>query len=165
MENQKHTVQLLNSQAPDFKPEHLPYKGTQKIYNNAIEAIGNTPMVRLNKVPQSLGVKCEIVCKCEFASIGGSVKDRMGFRMIEDAEREGKIKPGDTIIENTSGNAGIAVALSAAIKGYKMIATIPERMSIEKVQVMESLGAKVIRYQPHPNHTNPEFYNEIAFKL
>jgi cystathionine beta-synthase len=82
-------------------------------------------MIRLNKIPQSFGLKCEILGKCEFVNIGGSVKDRVGFRMVEDAEKAGKIKPGWTIIENTSGNAGIGIALAAAVKGYKMIGTIP----------------------------------------
>lgn len=135
----------LNNPKPETEIRHVNLPPLKKIYDDVLDAIGNTPMIRLNKIPQSFGLKCEILGKCEFVNIGGSVKDRMGYRMVEDAERAGKIKPGYTIIENTSGNAGIGVALAAAVKGYKMIATIPERMSMEKVLVMKSLGADVIR--------------------
>jgi len=86
---------------------------------NVLDNIGNTPMVRINKIAEKAGLACELYAKCEFYSAGGSVKDRIGKRMIEDAERSGRIKPGDTLIEPTSGNTGIGLALTAAIKGYR----------------------------------------------
>ncbi|MFM7297032.1 MAG: pyridoxal-phosphate dependent enzyme, partial [Planctomycetota bacterium] len=90
-----------------------------KIMNSILEAIGNTPMVRLRTIGQKTG--CEILAKCEFFNAGGSIKDRIGRRMVEEAERKGRIKPGDTLIEPTSGNTGIGMALAAAVKGYRMI--------------------------------------------
>lgn len=99
-----------------------------------LDFVGHTPMVRINKLAAEAGLECELVAKCEYFNSGGSVKDRIGKRMIEDAERSGRIKPGDTLIEPTSGNTGIGLALAAAIKGYRMIITLPEKMSQEKVR-------------------------------
>ncbi|MCA9622898.1 MAG: pyridoxal-phosphate dependent enzyme, partial [Myxococcales bacterium] len=95
-----------------------------------MDAVGWTPLVRLNRVAEDL--PCELVAKCEFMNPGGSVKDRIGVRMLLDAEREGRIKPGDTLIEPTSGNTGIGLALAAAVRGYRVIITMPEKMSQEK---------------------------------
>ncbi len=103
------------------------------IHNNVLGMIGNTPMVRIQKIAQEEGVECDLLAKCEFMSAGGSVKDRIALRMIEEAEMEGRIKPGDTLIEPTSGNTGIGIAMIAAIKGYRSIMTLPEKMSNEKV--------------------------------
>lgn len=102
-------------------------------------------MVRLNKIPQSEGVKCEFLAKCEFLNPGGSLKDRIGYRMVQEAERSGRIKLGDTLIEATSGNTGIGIALAAAVKGYKCIITLPEKMSTEKTDVLKALGAQIYR--------------------
>jgi len=87
------------------------------ICDSILDVIGQTPLVRLNKIPKSFGVQCEMFAKCEFFNAGGSVKDRIGKRMVEDAEKSGRIKPGDTLIEPTSGNTGIGIALAAATKG------------------------------------------------
>ena len=95
--------------------------------------IGNTPLVHLKNLSQDNGVKCNLYAKCEYLNSGGSVKDRIGLRMIEEAERAGQIKPGDYIIEPTSGNTGIGLALACAVKGYKCIIVMPEKMSKEKV--------------------------------
>ena len=103
-----------------------------------LSVVGNTPLVKLQKVSSSL--KCNLYAKCEYFNAGGSVKDRIGLRMIEDAEKEGRIKPGDTLIEPTSGNTGIGMALAAAVKGYKCIIVLPEKMSKEKVDVLKALG-------------------------
>ena len=108
-------------------------KPKPNIMNNILENIGNTPMVRINSLSKSAGLKCDLVAKCEFFNSGGSVKDRIGLKMVEDAEKSGRIKPGDTLIEPTSGNTGVGLALAAAIKGYRMIITMPEKMSNEKV--------------------------------
>jgi len=109
----------------------VPMQPRPKLMTSVLDHIGNTPLVQVNKV--SRGLKCQLLAKCEFFNAGGSVKDRIGKRMIEDAERSGRIKPGDTLIEPTSGNTGIGLALTAAIKGYRMIITLPEKMSQEKV--------------------------------
>lgn len=111
--------------------------------NHILEAIGQTPCVKLNKVANTLD--CNVYAKCEYLNPGGSVKDRIGYRMVIEAEKKGLIKPGDTLIEPTSGNAGIGIALAAAVLGYKMIITMPEKMSHEKQVVLESLGAKIYR--------------------
>lgn len=102
-------------------------------------------MVRLNKIPKEEGVECEIMAKCEFMLPGGSLKDRIAKRMIEDAEKSGKIKPGATIIEATSGNTGIGLSLVGAVRGYNILITLPDKMSQEKQDVITALGAQVIR--------------------
>ena len=112
---------------------------------SVLDNIGNTPLVQINKISAKEGIKCQMLAKCEFFNAGGSIKDRIGKRMIEDAEKSGRIKPGDTLIEPTSGNTGIGLALSAAIKGYRMIITLPEKMSQEKVDVLKALGAEIFR--------------------
>lgn len=131
--------------------------------NNILEAIGNTPSVRLNRVTD--GLACEIYGKCEFLNPGGSVKDRIAAKMVEEAEREGRIKPGDTLIEATSGNAGIGFALAGAVKGYKVIITMPEKMSREKEVVLEALGAKIYRTPTAAKWDDPDSHISLARKL
>jgi cystathionine beta-synthase len=114
------------------------------ILNYIYEAIGNTPMVRLNRVPQDEGIECQMFGKCEFMNPANSVKDRISCEMFLAAEREGKIKPGDTVIEATSGNAGIGLACMAACKGYKMLITIPDKNAGEKFSVLNALGAQLV---------------------
>jgi len=130
-----------------------------------VEAIGETPLVRLNKIPGEEGVECEMLAKCEFLSAGGSVKDRIGYRMLEDAERAGRIKPGDVLIEPTSGNTGIGIALAAAIKGYRVIITLPEKMSQEKVDTLKALGAEIIRTPTEAAFDSPESHIGVARRL
>jgi len=144
---------------------HRPGQKEPKILSSILEHIGNTPLVRLNKIPQSEGIECEVLAKCEFFNSGGSVKDRIGFRMVEDAEKSGRIKPGDTLIEPTSGNTGIGLALAAALKGYKMIITLPEKMSKEKVDVLKALGAQIIRTPTEAAFDSPESHIGVAKKL
>jgi hypothetical protein len=98
-----------------------------EIHDTVLSTVGSTPMVRLGRI--GLGLPAEILGKCEFLNPGGSVKDRIGVRMLIDAEAEGRIRPGDTLIEPTSGNTGIGLALAAAVRGYRMIITMPEKMS------------------------------------
>ena len=113
-----------------------------RIYNNIVEPVGRTPLVRLNKVTQ--GVDADILLKCEFFNPLGSVKDRIGMAMIEDAEKRGVLKPDTTIIEPTSGNTGIALAFVSAAKGYKLILTMPESMSLERRTLLAMLGARLV---------------------
>ena len=133
------------------------------ILNNILEYVGKTPIVSLNKVGKNL--KCNLLGKCEYFNPGGSVKDRIGKNMIEEAEKSGRIKPGDTLIEPTSGNTGIGLALAAAIKGYKMIITMPEKMSKEKEVVLKSLGAKIVRTPTEAAWNSPESHIGVAKKL
>uniref|UniRef100_A0A1S4N1T6 cystathionine beta-synthase n=1 Tax=Pediculus humanus subsp. corporis TaxID=121224 RepID=A0A1S4N1T6_PEDHC len=127
---------------------HAPFSPppeSQKILPNILHAIGNTPLVRLNNIPQSYGIKCEILAKCEFFNPTGSVKDRIALNMILDAERKNILKPGDTLIEPTAGNTGLGLAIGARLKGYKCLCVMPMRMSTDKVDALKALGAKVLR--------------------
>lgn len=134
-----------------------------KILNNILEAIGNTPIVKLNKVGKHLD--CNLLVKCEYFNSGGSIKDRIGYNMISEAEKTGRIKPGDTLIEPTSGNTGIGMALAAAVKGYKIIITMPEKMSKEKESVLLALGAKIIRTPTEASWDSEESHIGVAKKL
>jgi cystathionine beta-synthase len=116
-----------------------------KICDTILDHIGNTPLVRLNRLGKDEGVEAEVLVKCEFFNAGGSVKDRIGKRMVQDAIKSGRIKPGDTIIEPTSGNTGIGLALSSAVLGYKAVIVLPKKMSQEKVDVLNALGAVIKR--------------------
>src|SRR5512142_1188391 len=111
-------------------------------YDNVLGVIGQTPLVRLNKVTR--GVRATVLAKLEFMNPGGSVKDRIGLRMIEAAEQEGRLKPGGTIVEATSGNTGVGLALAAALKGYKCVFVMPDKMSLEKVRLLRAFGARVV---------------------
>ncbi|SRR5579885_3303575 len=133
------------------------------LLNNILEAVGNTPVVRLNRIGKDL--PCELYGKCEFLNPGGSVKDRIAVEMVEQAEKEGKIKPGDTLIEATSGNAGIGFALVGAVKGYKIVITMPEKMSREKEVVLEALGAKIYRTPTEAKWDDPDSHISLAKKL
>src|SRR6202051_3843065 len=113
-----------------------------RIYNNIVETVGHTPLVKLNKV--TAGVDATVLLKCEFFNPLGSVKDRIGMAMIEDAEKRGVLKKDTVIIEPTSGNTGIALAFVAAARGYKIILTMPETMSLERRTLLAMLGAKLV---------------------
>ena len=114
-----------------------------KIAKQITDLIGNTPLVELNRYSKFRGVETPIIAKVEFFNPGGSVKDRIGLAMIEAAEKDGKLKPGATIIEPTSGNTGVGLALVSAIKGYKLILTMPETMSVERRNLVKAYGAEV----------------------
>ena len=133
------------------------------ILDNILDKVGKTPIVKLNKI--GIDLKCDFYVKCEFFNPGGSIKDRIGKQMIEQAEKDGKIKPGDTLIEPTSGNTGIGMALAAAVKGYKMIITMPEKMSQEKEVVLKALGATIVRTPTEAAWDSPESHIGVAKKL
>lgn len=133
------------------------------IIENILQAIGKTPITRLNRIGSEL--ECELYAKCEFMNPGGSVKDRIGYYMVEQAEQVGRIKPGDTLIEPTSGNTGIGIALAGAVKGYKVIITMPEKMSHEKQVVLEALGATIYRTPTEAAWDAPESHISLAKRL
>ena len=133
------------------------------IHDNILSTIGNTPTVKLNKIGFEL--ECKLYAKCEFFNPGGSIKDRIGWKMVEDAEAEGRIKPGDTLIEPTSGNTGQGIALASAVKGYKCIITMPEKMSQEKQIALEALGAEIIRTPSEASFDSPDSHIGVAKKL
>lgn len=133
------------------------------LLNNILEDIGNTPMVRFHRIGKDL--PCEIYGKCEFLNPGGSVKDRIALNMIEQAEKEGRIKPGDTLIEATSGNTGIGFAMVGAVKGYHIIITMPEKMSHEKEATLKALGATIYRTPTEAKFDDPDSHISLAIKL
>ena len=132
-------------------------------HESILEVIGNTPMVRLSRIHPDL--KPVLLAKLEYLNPGGSVKDRIGIRMLEAAEREGRIKPGGTVIEGTSGNTGMGLALAAAIKGYQCIFTMPDKMSQEKIDALRALGAEVIVTPTQVEHHDPRSYHSVARRL
>lgn len=133
------------------------------IYQTILETIGKTPIVRINRLSQ--GLDCEVYAKCEFFNPGGSVKDRIGYAMIKKAEAAGRIKPGDTLIEPTSGNTGIGIALAGAVLGYKVIITMPNKMSQEKQSVLERLGATIYRTPTEAASSDPDSHISLAKTL
>ena len=133
------------------------------ILDTILDAVGKTPVVSLNKI--GAGLPCNLYGKCEFLNPGGSVKDRIGVRMLLEAEKKGRIKPGDTLIEPTSGNTGIGLALAAAVRGYKIIITMPEKMSHEKAVVLEALGAEIVRTPTEAAWDSPESHISVAKRL
>ncbi|XP_046402229.1 cystathionine beta-synthase isoform X2 [Ischnura elegans] len=132
---------------------------------NILHAIGNTPMVRLNKIPKSAGVKCEVLAKCEYFNPGGSVKDRIAYRMVIEAEKAGILKPGYVLIEPTSGNTGLGLALASAVRGYRCIIVMPEKMSNEKVDVLRALGAEIVRTPTAAAFDSQEGHIAVAQRL
>src|SRR5262249_8872899 len=132
-------------------------------HKDILDVIGNTPLVRLNRI--ALGVRPTMLAKLEYLNPGGSVKDRIGIAMLEAAEKAGRIKPGGTIIEGTSGNTGMGLALAAAIKGYRCIFTMPDKMSQEKIDALRALGAEVIVTPSQVEHHDARSYHSVALRL
>ncbi len=131
--------------------------------DNILETIGNTPIVKLNKVTQ--GLKPKIYLKLEYFNPGGSVKDRIALAMVNDAERKGYLKPGGTIIEATAGNTGLGLALVAAVKGYRCICVMPDKMSTDKIRLLRAYGAEVIITPTNVPPDSPQSYNGVAERL
>jgi cystathionine beta-synthase len=134
-----------------------------EIYDSILETLGNTPLVRLNQV--AYGVACEVVAKVEWFNPGGSVKDRIGVSIIEDAEKRGVLRPGGTVVEATSGNTGIGLAIAAAVKGYKCICVLTDKQSQEKISFLRALGAKVVVTPTNVPHEDPRSYHSVAKQL
>ncbi|MGH2757479.1 MAG: cystathionine beta-synthase [Actinomycetota bacterium] len=133
------------------------------VYESILDGIGNTPLVRMNRIGRHL--QCDLLAKLEMLNPGGSVKDRIGLRMIEAAEREGKLRPGGTIVEPTSGNTGVGLAIAAAIRGYKCIFTMPDKMSQEKISLLRAYGAEVVITPTAVPPESPESYYRVADRL
>jgi cystathionine beta-synthase len=133
------------------------------IKNNILETIGNTPMIRLNKITRDL--PCPVVAKVDYFNPGNSIKDRMAVKMIEVAEKQGKLKPGGTIIEGTSGNTGMGLALAACVKGYKCIFATTDKQSKEKSDILKAVGAEVIVCPTNVEPEDPRSYYSVAKRL
>lgn len=132
------------------------------IHDNILELVGNTPLVRLRKV--TAGLKCTMAAKVEYLNPGGSIKDRPALRMLDEAEKSGKLKPGGTIVEPTSGNTGAALAMAAAIKGYRCILVMPDKMAPEKFALLRAYGAETVTV-PNVAANSPESYYSVANRL
>ena len=130
--------------------------------DNILECIGNTPLVRLGRVAE--GIRTPVYGKCEFMNPGASIKDRIGPAMIEDAERAGKLRQGGLIVEGTSGNTGVGLAMAAAIKGYRCIFTVPDKMSMEKIKLLRAMGAEV-KVTPTVLPDHPDYYVTVAKRI
>src|ERR1700688_2161415 len=133
------------------------------IKNNILDTIGNTPMIRLNKITRDF--PCMVVAKVDYFNPGNSIKDRMAVKMIEVAEKEGKLKPGGTIIEGTSGNTGMGLALAACVKGYKCIFATTDKQSKEKSDILKAVGAEVIVCPTNVEPDDPRSYYSVAKRL
>ena len=140
-----------------------PHKHQPMWYNNILETIGNTPMVKLNKV--TTDIPATVLAKIETTNPGNSIKDRMAIKMIEDAEKSGKLKPGGTIIEGTSGNTGMGLAIAAVIKGYKCIFTSTDKQSKEKFDALRAFGAEVIVCPTNVDPEDPRSYYSVSSRL
>src|SRR5215813_915850 len=134
-----------------------------KIHHTILDTMGNTPLVRLHKVVR--GVQAQIIGKVEYFNPGGSVKDRIGITIIEDAERQGKLKPGGTVVEATSGNTGVGLAIAAAIKGYKCVFVLPDKQSIEKIKQLRAFGARVVVTPTNVDPEDPRSYYSVARQI
>ncbi len=140
--------------------EGLPVSQEKRVFNSILGAIGHTPLVRLGRIGRDLPVP--LYAKLEFMNPGGSVKDRVGAFIIEQAEKRGEIKPGGTIVEATSGNTGVGLAIAAALKGYKTIFVMPDKMSNEKILLLRAYGAKVVITPTDVRPEDPRSYYEVA---
>ena len=133
-------------------------------YDNVLEAVGNTPLVRLRKLERDEGIEATVLAKLEYMNPAGSVKDRPAIKMLEVAEKEGLLKPGGTVVEPTSGNTGAGLALAAAVKGYRCICVMPDKVSREKQDLLKAMGAEVV-VTPTTSPEDPESYYTVAQRL
>src|SRR6266581_4319571 len=140
-----------------------PFRLVAREYPTILDLVGSTPIVRLEKL--SPPGRARILAKLEYLNPGGSVKDRIGLAMIEQAEREGKLKPGGTIVEPTSGNTGVGLAIAAALKGYRCVFVMPDKMSQEKISMLRAYGAEVVITPTAVDHDSPESYYSVSSRL
>ena len=142
-------------------PAHVERHRTP--YDSVLDTVGWTPLIRLNRVTR--GIRTPVFAKAEVFNPGGSVKDRIGVPIIERAERDGRLKPGGTIVEGTSGNTGVALAMAAAIRGYRCVFTMPDKMSQEKVRLLKAFGADVIITPTAVPPDHPDSYVMMAKRI
>jgi cystathionine beta-synthase/cysteine synthase A len=133
------------------------------LYSSILDTIGHTPVVKINRIAKDL--PCQLYAKCEFFNPGGSIKDRIGYRMVKAAVERGQIKPGDILIEPTSGNTGIGIALAGAVMGFQVIITMPDKMSQEKQVILERLGATIYRTPSAVSSEHPDSHISLAKRL
>ena len=133
-----------------------------KVYSNILDMVGNTPLLKINNIDTGI---CELFVKLENLNPGGSIKDRVGLQMIEDAEKNGSLNKGGTIVECTAGNTGLGLALAAKLKGYKLILVIPDKMSQEKVMHLEAMGVDIVFTRSDVEKGHPEHYQDLAAKI
>jgi cystathionine beta-synthase len=130
-----------------------------RIYRNVLEMVGRTPMLEVTRMDTGC---CRLFLKLELMNPGGSIKDRIGISMIEEAERRGDIKPGDLLVEATAGNTGIGLALAAAQKGYQLVLVLPDKMSQEKIFNLRAMGAEIVLTRSDVGKGHPEYYQDLA---
>ena len=144
-------------------PIVLPVSGSTRVYDNIVDTIGNTPLVRLGRIGRNL--PCALYAKVESFNPGGSIKDRIGANIIEEAERSGRLKPGGTIVEATSGNTGVGLAIVAIQKGYKVVFVMPDKMSQEKIRLLRAYGARVVITPTSVAPDDPRSYYCVARRI
>ncbi|MEO6925746.1 MAG: pyridoxal-phosphate dependent enzyme, partial [Rhodanobacter sp.] len=132
------------------------------VHQSVLELIGNTPMVRTQRMDTGV---CELFLKLESANPGGSIKDRIGLSMIDGAEKDGRIRPGDILVEGTAGNTGLGLALVAQQKGYRLILVVPDKMSREKIFNLKAMGAEVVLTRSDVAKGHPEYYQDMAARI
>jgi len=143
--------------------ERYPPRG--KILNNVLEAVGNTPLIRLNKIPQSYGVNCEILAKCEYFNPGGSIKDRIAMRMVNDAVKNGRLEKGGHLIEPSSGNTGVSLGLVCSVQGFKGTVTVADKNDGDKLVVMNALGLDIVKTPSSVKFDDPRSYFSVAYEM
>ncbi len=146
-----------------MSPIQLPTSETLQVYDNIVQTIGHTPLVRLSRLGADL--PCSLYAKVEFFNPGGSVKDRIGQNIIEEAERSGRLKPGGTVVEATSGNTGVGLAIICALRGYKSVFVMPDKMSQEKIQLLRAFGARVILTPTAVEPDDPRSYYKVSARI
>ena len=134
-------------------------------FDSVLSVIGGTPLIRLQRIPAAEGVRANMLVKFEAMNPGGSIKDRIAVAMVREAERTGALVPGGTIIEATAGNTGVGLAMAAAVKGYRMIFVIPDKMSAEKINLLKAFGAEVVITPTNVPPDSPESYHGVADRL
>jgi cystathionine beta-synthase len=135
----------------------------EQIYDSILDVVGNTPLVRLHRVTH--GIRADVVAKCEFLNPGGSVKDRIGITIIDEAERAGRLQPGGVVVEATSGNTGVGLAIASALRGYRTVFVMPDKMSQEKIQLLRAFGARVVITPTAVAPDDPRSYYSVSRRL
>jgi cystathionine beta-synthase len=154
---------MLSFGEPMAAKDNLPVSESLRVYDDILQTIGHTPLVHLQHIGRSL--PCLLYAKVESFNPGGSVKDRIGLNMIEEAERSGRLEPGGTVVESTSGNTGVGLAIACALKGYKAVFVMPDKMSQEKIQLLRAFGAKVVITPTAVAPEDPRSYYNVAERI